>query len=157
MWMGGHIPLGFEVQNRKLLIVPSEAETVRHIYQRFLECGSATLLVQELDAAGVKTKTGNFLDKGYLYRMLANRLYLGEIVIGEESVPGEHEAIIDREIWEKVHTLMTSNTRRQPRSFNRAAVRNASSWVVLQSFRQNIGCRTSPHDVSHWRTSSGSL
>ncbi len=113
MWMGGHIPLGFEVQNRKLLIVPSEAETVRHIYQRFLECGSATLLVQELDAAGVKTKTGNFLDKGYLYRMLANRLYLGEIVMGEESVPGEHEAIIDRDTWEQVHTLMSTNTHRR--------------------------------------------
>lgn len=113
IWMGGHVPLGYEVQNRKLLIVPSEADTVRHIYQRFLECGSATLLVKELDAAGTKAKTGSVLDKGYLYRMLANRLYLGEIVMGEESFPGEHKAIIDRETWEKVHTLMTSNTRRQ--------------------------------------------
>ena len=112
IWMGGHVPLGYEVQNRKLLIVPSEAETVRHIYQRFLECGSATLLVKELDAAGIKAKTGSVLDKGYLYRMLANRLYLGEIVMGEESFPGEHEAIIDRDIWEQVHTLMTSKTRR---------------------------------------------
>ena len=112
MWMGGHVPLGYEAQNRKLLVVPSEAETVRNIYQRFLECGSATLLVKELDAAGIKAKTGRVLDKGYLYRMLANRLYLGEIVIGEESVSGEHEAIIDRDIWEKVHTLMQDKTRR---------------------------------------------
>ncbi|MBF0140576.1 MAG: recombinase family protein [Magnetococcales bacterium] len=113
IWMGGHVPLGYEVQNRKLLVVPSEAESVRHIYQRFLECGSATQLVKELDAAGIRAKNGNLLDKGYLYRMLANRLYLGEIVMGEESFPGEHEAIIDRDTWEQVRAMMADKTRRQ--------------------------------------------
>ena len=112
IWMGGHVPLGYRVENRKLLIVPNEADNVRHIFQRFLECGSGTLLVKELAETGITAKNGNLLDKGYLYRMLANRLYLGEIVMGEESFPGEHEAILDRETWEKVHTLMASNTRR---------------------------------------------
>ncbi|MEO5333252.1 MAG: recombinase family protein [Magnetococcus sp. YQC-5] len=110
--MGGHIPLGYTVENRKLLVVPTEAENVRHIFQRFLEIGSATLLIKELDEAGIKTKNGSYIDKAYLYRMLANRLYLGEIVMGEESFPGEHAAIIDRDIWEQVHTSMANNTRR---------------------------------------------
>ncbi|MBF0108705.1 MAG: recombinase family protein [Magnetococcales bacterium] len=113
MWMGGHIPLGYEVQNRKLLIVPSEAENVRHIFRRFLECGSATLLIHELAETGITAKNGSRIDKGYLYRILANRLYLGEIVLGEEVFPGEHEAIIDRNLWDQVHTMMAANVRRQ--------------------------------------------
>ncbi|MEO5347838.1 MAG: recombinase family protein [Magnetococcus sp. YQC-9] len=116
MWMGGHIPLGYEVQNRKLLIVPAEAENVRHIFRRFQECGSATLLIQELAEAGVTAKNGQPLDKGYLYRMLANRLYLGEIVMGEEVFPGEHAAIIDRDLWDQVHAEMAANARRQGKS-----------------------------------------
>ncbi|MBF0604540.1 MAG: recombinase family protein [Nitrospirae bacterium] len=113
MWMGGHVPLGYEVRERKLVIVPGEAETVRFIYQRFLEGGSATLMVKELAERGAAGKNGKPMDKGYLYRILANRLYLGEIVMGTEVFPGEHKAIIDRETWEGVRTVLESNTRRQ--------------------------------------------
>ncbi|MBF0624097.1 MAG: recombinase family protein [Magnetococcales bacterium] len=113
MWMGGHVPLGYEVRERKLVILPGEAETVRFIFRRFLEGGSATLLVKELAEAGAVGKNGKPMDKGYLYRILANRLYLGEIVMGEEVFPGEHAAIIDRTTWEGVRTVLESNTPRR--------------------------------------------
>ena len=111
MWMGGHVPLGYQVCDRHLLIVPDEAETVRHIFQRFLELGSATQLVKELAQNEIKAKNGKPLDKGYLYRMLANCLYQGKISVGEETFPGKHEAIVDPQIWENVHSLLASNSR----------------------------------------------
>ena len=114
MWMGGHIPFGYCVEKRKLLIVPEKAETVRLVFRRFLEIGSATLLVKELNETGIKVKAGKPMDKGYLYRMLGNRHYLGEIPLGQESFPGEHEAIIDQDTWEKVQITLKANTRRRP-------------------------------------------
>ncbi|MBF0180600.1 MAG: recombinase family protein [Magnetococcales bacterium] len=113
MWMGGHVPLGYEVRERKLVIIPGEAETVRFIFRRFLEGGSVTLMVKELADSGAKGKNGSPMDKGYIYRILANRLYVGEIAMGSESFPGEHEALIDRDTWERTHALLETNTRRQ--------------------------------------------
>ncbi|MBF0190257.1 MAG: recombinase family protein [Magnetococcales bacterium] len=113
IWMGGHLPLGYEVQNRKLLIVPSEAETVRFIFRRFAEGGSVTLMVQELAEAGAKGKNGSPMDKAYIYRILSNRLYLGEITLRQESFPGEQEAIIDRATWDKAHLALSANAPQQ--------------------------------------------
>src|SRR5207237_8482047 len=56
IWMGGVPPLGYGVQDRKLVVIPSEAETVRHIFRRYAALGSVRLLQQELDAAGVRSK-----------------------------------------------------------------------------------------------------
>ncbi|MBF0461757.1 MAG: recombinase family protein [Magnetococcales bacterium] len=115
MWMGGHPPLGYIVQERKLVIHPTEAETVRTIFSRFVEIGSATQLTKELAESGSTGKNGRQMDKGYIYRMLNNRLYIGEIAYQGEVYPGEHQGIIDRELWEAAHTILTTNTR-QPRS-----------------------------------------
>ncbi len=113
IWMGGHLPLGYEVQNRKLLIVPDEAETVRFIFKQCSEGASVTLMIQTLAEMGAKGKNGNPMDKGYIYRILSNRIYLGEIIMGQESFPGEHAAIIDRAIWDKVHLALAANTVQQ--------------------------------------------
>jgi site-specific DNA recombinase len=113
MWMGGHVPLGYRVQDRKLLIVPEDAEKVRFVFEQFLEIGSATRLVRKLAEKGILAKNGKPLDRGYLYRILANRLYIGEIVLGSESYPGQHDGIVDREVWERVRTVLTANARRK--------------------------------------------
>ncbi|MBF0384100.1 MAG: recombinase family protein [Magnetococcales bacterium] len=113
MWMGGHVPLGYRVDNRKLIIVPQEAEQVQYIFQQYLKIGSATQLVKKLGEKGILAKNGNRMDRGYLYRVLANRLYIGEIVHGEESYPGQHDGIIDRELWNQVHTDLVANTRKK--------------------------------------------
>ena len=72
LWMGGHAPLGYEVRDRKLVVNDAEASLVRHIFKRFLQVGSATKLVQELNAAGQRTKRGKAFDKGVVYRLLNN-------------------------------------------------------------------------------------
>ncbi len=93
--MGGHAPLGYDVRDRKLVVNDAEASLVRHIFQRFLQVGSATKLVQELNAAGHRTKRGKPFDKGVLYKLLHNRTYVGEVEHKGMAYPGQHEAIVD--------------------------------------------------------------
>ena len=120
LWMGGTPPLGYDVKDRKLVVNDKEADLVRLIFSRFLRIGSATKLAQELRRAGHTTKTwttqngrhrpGKPLDKGALYKILGNRVYLGEAVHKGAPYPGEHAAIIDRALWDKVHAILAQNT-----------------------------------------------
>ncbi|QNT71176.1 recombinase family protein [Defluviicoccus vanus] len=120
MWMGGTPPLGYDVVDRKLVVNETEAELVRLIFKRFLRVGSATKLAQELRRAGHTTKSwttqdgnhrqGKPIDKCALYKIINNRVYLGEAVHKGKSHPGEHQAIIDRATWDKVHAILAENT-----------------------------------------------
>jgi DNA invertase Pin-like site-specific DNA recombinase len=119
MWMGGVPPLGYEARDRGLVVVDSEAETVRYIFRRYAELGSIRLLKEELDAQGLKSKCrtstsgrlwgGKPFARGALYLMLQNRIYRGEIVHNERSYRGEHTPIIDRELWDAVQARLAGN------------------------------------------------
>jgi site-specific DNA recombinase len=120
MWMGGVPPLGYRVQDRKLVIVDSEAEIVRSIFRRYAELGSVRLLKAELEAQGRKSKSwtsaagrliaGKPFSRGALYLMLRNRTYRGEIVHKGQSHPGEHTPIIDHPLWDAVQMRLAANT-----------------------------------------------
>jgi DNA invertase Pin-like site-specific DNA recombinase len=112
-WMGGWTPLGYEVRDRKLLVHHADAERVRTIFQRFVQLKSATLLARELIAANERTRYGHLLDKTQLYRILRNRVYLGEAVHKGTSYPGEHEAIIDRKLWDQAHSILKESPRKR--------------------------------------------
>jgi len=119
MWMGGVPPLGYRVQDRKLVIVDSEAEIVRSIFRRYAELGSVRLLKAELEAQEIKSKSwtnasgrligGKPFSRGALYLMLRNRTYRGEIVHKGQSHPGEHAPIIDHPLWDAVHAQLAGN------------------------------------------------
>ncbi|MCX7384752.1 MAG: recombinase family protein, partial [Alphaproteobacteria bacterium] len=111
MWMGGKVPLGYRVEARKLVVVEEEAKQVRSIFERFLVLRSATKLAHELRGKGIRSKTGATINKGYLYRVLANRTYLGEATHKGKVYPGEHTAIVPRELWDRVHSIMQISPR----------------------------------------------
>ena len=106
MWMGGNVPLGYDVRDRKLVVNIEEAAIVGKIFTRFVEVGSATVLARELRAEGTLNKKGKLIDKSYLYRLLNNRVYRGEAVHKGQAYPGEHDRIIDARLWEQVHDIM---------------------------------------------------
>jgi site-specific DNA recombinase len=120
MWMGGVPPLGYRVQDRRLVIVDSEAEIVRSIFHRYAELGSVRLLKEELAARGITSKSwtsasgrligGKPFSRGALYLMLQNRTYRGEIVHKGQSHPGEHEPIIDQPPWDSVQAQLADNS-----------------------------------------------
>ena len=113
IWMGGCPPLGYQVKDRKLLENPSDAEHVRWVFARFIEIGSGTLLARELAARGVTTRHGHLIDKKFIYRVLNNRGYIGDAVHKGTSYPGEHKAIVDRDIWDNVHAILTESPRKR--------------------------------------------
>ena len=113
IWMGGTVPMGYVVKDRKLIVDAAGSANVRWIFARFIETGSGTVLGRELAARGVRTQRGNLIDKKVLYRMLSNRTYIGDAVHKGTSYPGEHEAIIDRATWEKVRTILTESPRKR--------------------------------------------
>ena len=122
MWMGGWPPLGYEVENRRLVVVEREAALVRRIFDRFAKTGSALTVARELNAAGEVTKRRQCADgarggkpwtKGAVYKVLANRVYLGEAVHKGVAYPGEHAAIIDQRTWDKAHAVMAEPAHRR--------------------------------------------
>jgi hypothetical protein len=91
----------------------TEAATVRMIFERFARLGSATMLVRALRAENVRGKQGKLVDKGYVYKLLNNRVYIGEAVHKGAAYPGEHQAIIDRVLWDRVHTVLGESPRKR--------------------------------------------
>ncbi len=139
MWMGGFVPLGYDVKDRKLVVNKAEAATVRMIFERFTRIGSATTLVRSLRAEGITGKRGKLVDKGYLYKLLNNRVYVGEAVHKGTAYPGEHQAIIDRALWDRVHGILRESPRK------RAAHTRAQTPALLKGLIFGpTGCAMSP-------------
>jgi site-specific DNA recombinase len=113
MWMGGFVPMGYSVKNRKLVVNEAEAALVQSLFERFAKLGSATRLVQQLAAENVRNRYGKLIDKGALYKLLNNQVYIGEAVHKGTAYPGEHEAIIERELWDKVHGVLKESPRKR--------------------------------------------
>ena len=111
MWMGGPLPLGYDVRERKLVVNDAEATAVRRVFEGFATIGSATLLVPMLRGEGVLTKTGRSFDKGAIYKVLNNRAYLGKVVHKGNIYAGEHQAIVPQEMWDSVHAVLQESPR----------------------------------------------
>ncbi|MFT5114095.1 MAG: site-specific DNA recombinase [Parasphingorhabdus sp.] len=125
MWMGGYVPLGYDAVKRKLLVNTVEADLVHRIFTRFVKLGSTTMLAKELHDAGCRNKVrrnrrGAPFTKTSIYKILHNRIYLGEIRHKDTWYPGEHQPIVDRKLWDKTHCILeqrkterAANLRRQ--------------------------------------------
>src|SRR4051794_10934865 len=111
MWMGGKAPLGYTVQNRKLLVSDTEAPRARYVFKLFAETESGTETVRRLRVEGVGGKTGRLFEKGDLYKLLNNRTYIGEAVHKGRCYPGEHLPIVSRDLWDRVHAILKESPR----------------------------------------------
>ncbi len=124
MWMGGVPPLGYGVQERKLVIIPEEAKVVRYIFERYIVLRSITQLIAELHAKGYKSKQyvqkdgkrcgGKKITMPILRALLKNPIYIGKIRHKEAVYAGEHEGVISTEIWEKVQSLFKIHYKQRP-------------------------------------------
>jgi site-specific DNA recombinase len=145
MWMGGAVPMGYEARNKKLVVNSEEAEVVRRIFRLYLDTGSVRLLKEKVDELGLVTKLrghtgdksapsseavtplnhpknsvsgGKPFTRGHLHWLLTNPIYVGNIRHKEQIVTGQHEAIIDRGLWDAVQTAIKGQTNRRSRSGN---------------------------------------
>lgn len=121
MWMGGNVPLGYDVRDRKLIGNEAEADTVRLIFRRYAELGSVALLRAELDRLGIVSKRrqgaagrlsgGQPFSRGGLYTLLQNCIYRGEIAHQGNVYAGQHEAVVDPDLWQLVQGKLADNRR----------------------------------------------
>lgn len=119
MWMGGVPPLGYDIVNHKLIVNDEQAEIIRFVFARFLITRSITAVTLEAREKNYRTRThtsrrgntreGRLLDKGFIYRIITNPVYLGVITHKGEWHQGQHAPIISREAWEQVRAIMSTN------------------------------------------------
>jgi DNA invertase Pin-like site-specific DNA recombinase len=119
MWMGGVVPLGYDLDGRTLKVNEPEADVVRRIFNRYLELGSARDLALELAQAGVRSKAwttragrqmgGAIISRGSVLHILQSRLYLGEIVHKGRTYPGQHPALVSQDLFAEVAAKISTN------------------------------------------------
>ena len=122
LWMGGRVPLGYDAKDRTLVVNEAEAQTVRTIFQLYLELGCVRRVKEATDRRGLVTKYrrcgngttsgGVAFTRGRIYHLLANPVYVGEIRHKRRSYPGQHPAIIERATFDAVNLKLKANASR---------------------------------------------
>jgi site-specific DNA recombinase len=148
LFMGGNLPLGYINRDKKLVIVPEEAEQVRWMFRRYLELGSVGLLLEEMNRIGIRTRLQTLSDgqkrgggaygKGALVYLLRNRCYVGEILHRGQIHAGEHEPIIDRDTFEAVQASLAA------KAITRKASTKASDFLLTGLLFDSAGNRMTP-------------
>jgi site-specific DNA recombinase len=119
IWVGGPVPLGYRVADKKVVVVPEEEEAVRTIFTRYLALGSIGALIEDLDRRSVRTKSRRLVDgrvrggirfgTGSVAHLLKNRFYIGEVVYRDQTHQGGHQPIVERELFEAVQARLAEN------------------------------------------------
>src|SRR5579872_1180164 len=149
MWMGGLVPLGYDLNGRKLVPNVKESDLVCKIFSLYLKLGCVSKLAVQLGRDNVRskvwvTRTGARLGgvafaRGALYALLRNRLYLGEVRHRENWYPGEHKGVVPRDLWDKVQAQLDSNLRAR-----RKRIRDQASSLLTGLVEDGAGNRFTP-------------
>jgi site-specific DNA recombinase len=148
LWVGGTLPLGYEMKDGKIAVVEEEAELVRSIFRRYLELGSVNELLRDLRVRNIRTKTrllstgttrgGIPFGRGALYYLLSNHFYIGEVKYKNEILPGEQPPIMDRALFEAVRQKSLAQWS------HRTIVRNKSDHLLTGLLFDDAGHRMIP-------------
>jgi site-specific DNA recombinase len=119
MWMGGHVPKGYDRVEGKLIVNAEEAIAVQNIFLAYLECGCVRKLAERLKHSGIRSKRwtsstgrqrgGAILSRGSLYHTLNNPIYIGKIAHHGKLHDGQHESILDLQLWNRVSAMLKEN------------------------------------------------
>jgi len=153
MWMGGLPPLGYGIPkegSRKLEVIEEEATRVRHIFTRYLALGSVYTLQRDLEAGGVLSKRhitrkgkvlgGAHFSRGALFHLLRNKTYLGLITHKGEVYDGEHQAIVDSDLFAQVQDQLDANSQRRIKGQQRSVASSPLTGILFDA----AGERMSP-------------
>ena len=148
LWVGGNLPMGYEMKDSKIAIVEEEAELVRSIYRRYLELGGVNELLRELNERNIRTKSrllsngvtrgGIPFGRGALYYVLSNHFYIGEVKYKNEILPGEQPPIMDRPLFEAVRQKSLAQWS------HRTTVRNKADHLLIGLLFDDAGHRMIP-------------
>ena len=148
LWVGGPLPLGYEMKDGKIAVIEDEAERVRLIYRRYLEPGGVRALERNLRERNIRTKTrlltngttrgGIPFGRGTLFYLLSNHFYIGEVKYKGDILPGEQPAIMDRKLFDAVQQKLRDQWS------HRTVARNASDHLLTGLLYDDVGHRMVP-------------
>jgi len=118
MWMSGKPPIGYELKEKKLLPDVAHVNKIKIIFEKYLELRSVPDLIKHLKENNIKTKNNVFFTKGAIYHILQNKIYVGLITHKDKVYDGEHQAIIEKELFEKVQQILSQNRINRKNSIN---------------------------------------
>ncbi len=121
-WVGGSVPIGYKVVDKKLVIDEERAPIVKRIFRRYLEIQSPKQIAWELNADGITTLQGKQWDTPHLYRIINNCTYAGNVFYDGQTWKGEHQAIIDMETWEMAQSFLKNNAPVRDNSRRQASI-----------------------------------
>jgi DNA invertase Pin-like site-specific DNA recombinase len=157
MWMGGNLPLGYDVRDRELVVNEAEAVTVRHLFQRYAELGTVSALMSETRQRGIvsklwtsstgKARGGAAYSRGALYYLLRNPIYVGRIAHRGATYTGRHQPTVPQDLWDRVQAMLTDGRQGQARTNG-----SAGASALLGLLYDDRGNRMSP---SHVRKADG--
>lgn len=159
MFTGGRVFLGYRVEAGKLIVVPAEAALVREIFRLYRAEGSLSAVAQDLNRRGWKTKGGARWDKGAVHRLLRTPVVAGLMRAREETVAGQHEAIVSRQEWDAVQAMLDGQDRGRgdvPRQRSSALLAGAlhcaacSSGMVYRATSAKGGRRTGYYECARY-------
>lgn len=160
MWMGGPQPIGYDVKDRQLIVNESEAETVRRIFDLYLELGNVRLVEEELHRLGLRTRSyvaqsgrqmgDRTFTRGHLYKLLGNPLYIGDISHKGERHEGQHDAIVDRGTWDKVQATLSDNTQGKRQRVN-AKEPSLLAGLLIDEFGNKLTATHAVKDGKRYR------
>ncbi|MCV2890229.1 recombinase family protein [Ruegeria aquimaris] len=164
-WMGGNLPLGYDRHpdqtTRTLVINTDEASTVQHLFTLYAEHGCLRQVADIATAEGMRSKrrvcangttSGNhLLSRGQIYYLLRNPVYLGQIRHKDKIWPGQHAAIIENDLWNRVQSRMRAASTRGRGSRNEpGAVNDIGAWLTGK-LRDETGDRLTPTHTTRVR------
>jgi DNA invertase Pin-like site-specific DNA recombinase len=148
LWVGGPLPLGYDLKDSKIVVVEAEAKQVRLIFNRYLDLSGVNALVRDLKAKDMQTKTkllstgairgGIPFGRGTLFYLLRNRFYIGEVKYKGDILPGQQPAIIDRFLFDAVQQKLTDQWS------TRSKIRNAGDHLLTGLLFDEVGHRMGP-------------
>ena len=146
--MGGVVPLGYRVENRAVHVVDDDADLVTSIFRRYLEIGAVVRLKEAWDQENVRLPVradgagrrmgGGLISRGHLYKILSNPIYVGRLSHKGRVYDGQHAAIIDVEMWDRVQRQLASQTQHR-----RSSLHAAEAWLAGKLY-DDRGSRMSP-------------
>jgi hypothetical protein len=139
MWMGGAVPIGYYREDKKLLVDECQINNVRYIFDQYLELGSVPKLKEHLDSQNIRTRTDKPFAKGQLYHMLSNKTYIGLVTHKGNVYAGEHDPIIEDDIFEDVQKMLLEN-----RVDKDCGKKSKSNSVLASKIFDDKGNRMSP-------------
>lgn len=107
--IGGHVPLGYKIEDHKLVINPATAHIVQEAFELYANGETVADICRIFNTKGYRTAKGVEFNRNSFKSMFRNKRYIGVYTYKDIEVEGGVPAIIDKELFETVGHRLSKN------------------------------------------------